>query len=314
MTQTIQPTQEACQVVRSEFGGLAGDIDMALFRDPELHDVADEIAENLARNPNYTRTHDQRDLQGGKGAIRAIGSLGCASCELARVCVIKSGLQELATEGEGARRREMLASSPRWLAAGRLNLAGVDAKTARSFLESPDALDELMNSGKTLDDLLGEAINRFEGSYRKQDLPELEGIKASSLKSSGAEPFGAHLVETEVGKFIVMDASRPNQNEDLKEYFILCGKLLKKMSEKDVDGQPQIMNEDQKIQKAIRRMGTGTLYEMRMAGKNRLYFVLLPDPSPDDPNEITARITIVGNHNGDAATQQRFINSLLIDH
>ena len=138
-----------------------------------------------------------------------------------------------------------------------------------------------------------------------------------AIVSIDADELIAHNIQTQNGHALtVLDASESaasrqatHNRESVGEYVILCGKLLGRMVDVGPDGMPQIMRQDQKMQKSISPINGGTLFEMRMNGKDRLYFTVVKQPEGEQGP--TARIVILGSHGGDERTQQEFIDRLL---
>lgn len=303
-----------CPPVHDEFGSAGGPVDPTLMGD-DFRDVVADVTAQLVARPDLTGTYDPRELANGKGAQRVLHSLGCASCDLTGVCGVQNQLVAETVEGAAAERREMLASAPRWLAAGRLQRAKVPADRLDTLLTSPDRVQMLSDMGVSLDDLLGGVQNTFAGVYNKrdikQDIPELATI------TTEADQMIAHNIVTSNGHtLVVLDAAESSASrqgvhdkESVGEYVILCGKLLGRMVEVGPDGLPQILHQDMKMQKTISAINGGTLFEMRMNGKDRLYFTVVRQPEGE--RGPTARIVLLGSHGGDERTQQEFINRLL---
>lgn len=314
MTDIAQTKQPNCQPVHDEFGAPGSPVDPTLMG-PEFQDVAEDVAARLMADPTYTQTHDQRETANGRGALRVMHSVGCAACDLEQVCGVAGVLRTVSEEGEAAERREMLASAPRWLAAGRLHRAEIPSAKFDALLNDPNRLQILADMGKTLDDLLGGVRNEIGGLYHRDELPEL-----STFDGIPDERFASTIVTTSTGNtFSVIDtteggdqpASRNGYDSgSANEYVILCGKLLDRMIAVDGKGQPHVMSPDRIMQKIIKTTDAGTLFEMRMNGKDRLYFTVLPKPDGQD-SPTTARIVIVGRHGGSGRTQQQFLLRLL---
>ena len=167
LAQTAPLTQHAdCQPVHDEFGGPGSPVDPTLMGDG-FEDVVADVATRLTNDHTLTGTHDQRELANGGSAKRVMHSLGCASCDLTGVCGVEGMLITQSGDSEAAQRREMLASAPRWLAAGRLQRSRVPTDKLDALLTSPDRVQMLSDMGVSLDDFLGGVYNIFVGVFRR---------------------------------------------------------------------------------------------------------------------------------------------------
>lgn len=313
MTQTltkISAEQEYCPDVGSEFGKPP---DTELMRAPGIQPVIEEISDRL----EATHAKTAPELETGEAAARVIQSLGCSACELEldSACAVSAMLQERVIVGQANRelreKVDMLASSPSWLTAARLNLTNTMPETLVRLAGSPEEVKSAMANGELdLDKLLAGATNHTEAIYNsRSELPE-ELRRLKNLKLD--EPLEAQEITTSEGDtFSVIDASSalPARGEppSREDYGILNGKLLSRMSARDEKGNPHILSADQKMQKPIKKVGSAWIYEIRMNGKNREYILVQPGTDEDK----RTRITILGAHGGDARTQRDFIDNTL---
>jgi hypothetical protein len=263
-----------------------------------------------SRELEAINTYDAREQNTGVGARRAIKMLGCAACDLGQVnlCTVKTDLESRAeaaeTNAEAFNQLDMLASAPSWLNAARINLSGMSSEALAAQVEDDESAKAFVASGG-LQEFFADTTNSFEGVFNKKDLPELQGMAAIDEQT----PLTGTRIETKNGDtFTVIDASSAvgytGPSIDATSYGVLTGKMLNRMQERDPRGNPQILNEDFKMQKTLAsRLPNAPITEFRMTGKNRLYATITPDAG-----ETTARIVILGSHGGDAKTQNDFID------
>jgi hypothetical protein len=298
------------EVVGTHCPPLGTDIDrdvQNMLLEPDLRQefAADfDQAANDVEQANVWRTED---LENGTAAQRAM-EIGCSACALADVCVIKEALETRFTEGKEHESfmnvATMLASAPAWLSAARINRSGVDGVQMLKKLGSADEAERLYAAGELpLRSLVGKTTNHISDEISKKDHPLLRTLD----KVDPEARLSIYEIETPVGTYDVIDASKAVgfNGEPLgpHEYGNLTSKLLNRMEEADNTGKAQIFTADNKMQKVISKRGDATLFEMRMSGKNRLYFWA------SQPKNGNAQITIIGSHGGDEATQHRFIDN-----
>jgi len=302
--------QNACLPIQEEFG-TPPDVD--LMTHPDFADTVEHVAMSLESAHSYLDTSEGA----GEAARKVIATLGCAGCKL-EVCSVNDVLEQHVAQGKADRllrqKTTMFETAPRWLSVARLNQPDIQPETLKKLREaasssSPQTTEDLMKSGDLdLDELLGDVSNEFNGLYTKQELPELAAIANVSNEATVT----AHSVTTKNSDtFLVIDASDAvgfhGESAPPRDYAILATKLLDRMSERDSSGKPQILSADNKMQKPIYKLGGVPVFELRMNGKNRMYIAV--DSSQKDGQPY--RITILGSHGGDAATQRAFLDTAL---
>lgn len=283
----------------------------------ELLEDFSDVLTDVAYQAEAAHTRNPMELDTGEAAKRAQLALGCAGCILAEVCPTREALDTKIEEGEKNAellpKLQMITSSPRWLTHVRLvqnNMTKDELKAKTKTLESTvTALDD---GSLDVDAFVGDIKNSPEKIVSKENIPELANF--TSIKP-GAE-LSPHHIETENGDhFVVIDASKDiGFHESAPEgngYNILLSKLLGRMSAQNAQGNPLVLTVDPNnnaMQKSIRRLDNSDVFEMRMGGKNRLYFSV---SRPQDRPDLTARVIILGAHGGDEKTQQNFINRVI---
>jgi len=283
------------------------------MRDPELSSVVKEVVTNI----EAANARKSQEIDTGDAASRALASLGCTACEISGECAVKEMLQDRAEQGsektEISNQATMTDEAPLWLKAARFNNMGVKPERFIELATDTDQTRAALKSGEiNTEQWLGGVENQLNNRYVKSQLPEIQKIGTVNERRE----FEAHELLTAAGHRIeVIDTSQPpnpdpNQITDgsRSEYAILCSKLLSRITEVGQDGLPQIMKQDQIMQKTIGKVKGGRIDEIRMSGKNRLYFTIVDDPNGD--SNTLARIVILGTHGGDQTTQARFINSI----
>jgi len=308
-TQTAPATalpQEQCAPVGDEFGTPASP---ELLQDPEFKEVVEEMSANLIAAHAIVA----EDLESGEAAGRALKSLGCVACELSTVCTVRETLTERAESGRETQaildKAKMISNAPTWLKAARFNKSGMTPGDIQTLLTDNNAAAEAMENG-VLDRLIGDATNKPLKPTTKDEIPEVAGVSVVPKD----KPLRTDEITNKHGqKFVVVDATNqnyPRENvtaESRAEYGILTAKLVDRMNALGPDGKPLVLTPDNKMQKQLRHTGSGSVYEIRMRGKNRLYISVTP--SPENTTDAVARIVILGAHGGDASTQRAFIDS-----
>lgn len=301
MTQT---SKEICTPLAIEIGEPP---ELALMLDPGFEQEMQAVANRV----QWENARDDNELDTGRAAKRAIAAMGCDACKLSGVCVVRTKLEDKIESGKTEmsleRTATMLAAAPQWLAAARINRSGVDPAALHETISDRERAKKALADG-TLDAavLLAEVTNETEGLVTKQDLPELSGF-------AGVDPdkkVELQRLATDNGDvFLVADASNMVNFRSAPlpgaEYGVLAGKLLERMAQRGQNGKPQVQSPDNTMQKVLRATAIGHFDEIRMSGKNRLYATVTPDPEQN-----LTRIVILGNHGGDASTQQAFLNKL----
>lgn len=299
---------EPCAPVTNEIGN-PPEVDL-------LEDFSDVLAD-VAYEAEAAHTRNPMELDTGEAAKRAQLALGCAGCILAEVCPTKGTLDTRIDEGEKNAellpKLQMIATSPAWLTDVRLVQNNMTKDELEAKIKTPEStLAALEDGSLDVDAFVGDVKNSPEKMVSKKNIPELANF-ASIDPDAVLSP---HNVETKNGDhFVVIDASNEvGFHESAPEgngYNILLSKLLGRMSAQNAQGNPLVLTVDPNntaMQKSIRRLDNSDVFEMRMGGKNRLYFSVA---RPQDRPDLTARIIILGAHGGDEKTQQNFINRVI---
>ena len=276
-----------------------------LVADPDLRDDLVDTAQQA----EYARIRRGDDLESGAAARRAVEEIGCMTCMLSDVCIVNDYFQDKITQGEEHETfmdaATMLASAPRWLNAARFHRSGLDGRNMLEKLTKGSEAQRLeVAASVSLSDLIGDTKNTFDGERTKADIPAINTMQVIDPKAQ----LPTHDITTKNMTYTVTDASEAigfkADRLSPEEYGVLASKLLNRMEEVGSDGNPQIFTADNKMQKVITRQGNATLFEIRMRGKNRLYFWLTPENKQGQPE-----IVILGSHGGDESTQKTFINN-----
>lgn len=307
-TTTITLNGEPCAPVANEIGN-----------PPEVELLEDfsDVLTDVAYQAEAAHTRNPMELDTGEAAKRAQLALGCAGCILAEVCPTREALDTKIEEGEKNAellpKLQMIAASPAWLTDVRLVQNGLTAEDLRVKTRTVESTLAALDDGSLdVDAFLGDVKNSPEKMVSKKDIPELANF-ASINPDAVLSP---HNIETKNGDhFVVIDASNDvGFHESAPEgngYNILLSKLLGRMSAQNAQGNPLVLTVDPNntaMQKSIRRLDNSDVFEMRMGGKNRLYFSV---SRPQDRPDLTARVIILGAHGGDEKTQQNFINRVI---
>lgn len=306
----IPPTQIACGPVQQEFGRPP---DPDLLHDPAFSGVVTDVAANLEAAHAYLDMGEER----GAAAQKVLDDLGCVACELNVTCPVNRTLKEKVATGQANRelrqKAAMFQNAPAWLTIARLNQPSISPEVSKKILAAAGDVhktDELLESGELdLDQLLGDVTNELAGTYTKATLPELQKVR-------NADPdavIGGHTITTQNGdKFTVLDASKAvgfsGTAPSRADYIVMVNKLLGRMSSRDEQGKPQILNADGKMQSPIYQLNGVPVFELRMNGKNRMYLAIDSSQTEEPP-----RITILGSHGGDAETQRAFLDVALAE-
>ncbi|HKU19134.1 MAG TPA: hypothetical protein VJP80_07785 [Candidatus Saccharimonadales bacterium] len=299
-TATEIPLQTSCIPVANTFGEA-----------PSVEYVSNPLfAEDAAALGGLEEQLRQRHgMETGEAAAAAIQSLGCAACRLEGVCMVQSYLAERVSVGqENAEYKAMLTmfeQSPPWLTAARINRTNMSLDDFETITSTPEQLQSALASGSlSLEQLKADVNNRLGNTYHKADLPELAAIKKIDSQTTIES---TEIVTKNGDAFTVVDASEAVGFKEhplsAAEFGILTEKFLHRIVQPDKTGKPQILSSDGIMQKPIRKVGGQQMFEVRMGGKNRLYFTVTPgkDGQP-------TRLTILGSHGGDASTQRKFID------
>lgn len=313
----MKTTHEPCQYVAAEIGK-DPNADVELLR--QLPDVTAEIVGEIAVGALAT-LHRVSVEPPGRYAEPALKALACSACRLAGVCPVQERLQE-----DAQRFATMLAFARVFLERGYTELAGADwldsGRRRRTGIDMEEALEgepqiahpedetniltliDIDDLRKSVGDLwIREASPRV---YTKAKLPEIQNISAIA---EDKPLMGLVMMTRNDSQFVVVDArDSVNFTESPlseREFANLCAKLVGRMVETGEDGKPLILSPDNTMQKVIARVDGGMVCEIRMSGKNRLYLTVCPE------EDGSTRIVLLGAHGGDAATQGKFINTIL---
>jgi len=320
-----------CKLIEDEVGPTPSLEDLDFLR-------TSGIVEDLVLQAESTRIRPGQVE--GEAARPAAEKLGCFTCKMINVCPLANVLAERAAKG--ALRRNLVTAIqatnvPPWLTEARQAVTGnsphiidptlltseiyqlphelyeqarvfLGARRAESSLETTEANEA---EWTTLNSAFFGNIFLVDSSAKpfirkKEELPEITHIAAISPDDKLEELIYA----TSDGRRIaVIDASDalkvPVDTRESTEYRNLLGKLLLRTTSAASNGEPQIYTADNKMQKVIARVDGGFIFEIRMAGKNRLYGTISVPPKD---TEQLPRIIILGGHGGDSTTQRRFIN------
>lgn len=315
---TIEKTAPNCELVPREYGN---PVDFELMR--SMPEVAIQIASNQieAQPPAYSEDSQKlykeihpdflEIVQRGEKTKTLVKGLGCEACSFNSDCLVFGTFQDVVEASETAKARgrilQMLQNSPNWLTQSRVEIS------------EATILDEDGNLRDTteLAQLLGKAENQPLPSVVQGQLDELKtvehinpekpipGFRITKRPDPAA---GESLAESE--GVDVYDASEHIDGFNgtpltPEAYKILSQKLLNLIVNEDKGGQLQILSPNGTMQKVLRGWkGEGKACELRMEGKNRLYFTLQTD------GVTRPRIVILGGHGGDEGDQIKFLANI----
>lgn len=299
---------EPCIYVSREIGS-GPDADAALLRD--IPGVAFEIALSMVKERDRLENHHKL-----LGSL-AMSDVQCETCRIANDCRVReylTGFSRIEEIGVAAREPQDI---PWVITFGRLQrIRDIPpltqlASDLRMIHRQPEGTETVeIDVQKVRESRGGISLDRTAKppQYKGEDLPEI-------IPFAAIEPDATFIgtpLTTEAGhRFEFVDASnaihfkgpQPSENE----LAVLCGKFLGRMVEVGPDGRPLLLAPDNTMQKVISTLpGGAVLCEMRMSGKNRLYFTVVQS-APDEP----VRVVFLGAHGGDAGTQRDFINVAL---
>ena len=296
-------SQQICQPVEAAFGRSS---DLAtLVSDPTMQDLVEltaaETAENAAAAHNWKQENNQSP------AAATILDLGCDACASCGICPVRVKLHHTdQLHRENAELYELkreITEAPWWLDIARTGSFPGGKTRIRELCDDMEALKAAWQTGN-LEILLGAVSScREVPSLSKDDAPELAHI--ASIPDGAALP--TYAVTTRSGnQFVVVDASERFGTATNEQMRILCTKFVTRLNATASDGQSQIKHADNIMQKPILR-GDTTIFEIRMDGKSRLYFMVSSqDQGPD-------RITLLGYHGSEEHTQKQAILRMVGD-
>ena len=307
---TLTPNAEYCPPVVTHLGE-APTVVAELLGDAE---VGQALAADTAEQFTAANARSGEDLENGRAASSAILALGCEACTLAG-CEVRANLNEQVLQGEALRTADQLITAPTWLNAVRVNRFGPERF---ALLQDREYVVHEATENGGLTELLGGVTNDFGGIiYDPTTVPEYAGLTFRKTEAGTTKPMESHIIKPLDGAapaVEVVDARDALNTSNVapappKQEGILLEKLIGRMMSVDGNGIPQILTADNKMQKrlAAQPNSTGTVFELRMEGKNRMYVLVAPTHHDQAPY----RITILGSHGDNEQDQQRFIGSVI---
>lgn len=299
----IKPVNEPCKPVKVEIGEepeLAGDVEFA-----DVFESVSSTLVDLTRVPYQEHISKElgKIIDRGESARNVQTDLGCAGCKLSGVCLVESALNDVIASGELAQERE-----------SKLEFAqqGIDYVNSFSSLMSlaysKEATKLVRDEGRTesIPKLLWGVAARVMPRIKGADVTEISGLAAVD----GTKDCPRYEISVENNTFIIIDASDalevnginpPNESRTK----VLFNKFFERLRSVDVDKQPHLATPDGTQQKKIESIESMEVHEIRMAGKNRLYFAIKHEDS-----KSRYRIIILGAHDDNENHQQAFIDNL----
>lgn len=303
-----------CPIAVREYGGDEGmlaDISFgAIVADGRVgYDPSQQPPISLERADDVRELIDRGDLA---EVVKA--SFGCSACVAYEQCGVRANLDRHRKIGEASKEMrgilEMIRKAPDWLAEVRSYqrqttlLSDPDVEEISSSDVTGDYVDRYLKSAR--DNLFG-STNHELPPVSPSDIPEWSDLKIGSQSASVQGTLVESLdngLELEVYDASELVGSKASDSLDADNRRILMNKFYALLLSEDELGRPQIMYPDSTQSKVLRsKLQGGTLCEVRMSGKNRLYFILGHDSEP-------MRVTILGGHGGDTNTQNKFIDDL----
>ena len=298
---TITQT-ETCELVNTE-----------LHEEPFLSEVGEDpetVTELADRDMNDTRIYAAQnntpfpksplalspelaqEYERGKVAGSTLQRLGCEACVLAPVCPIRELLVQTKEAGSLSELVYMLDSAPDWVK---------KARTQRTF--------ETTLTPATLEDytaLLAGIINIETDPLSVSDTPGLRDIKTINPDAQlpgqvlyGPDKDSKSGVEVYDAREYITGFNGTQM--DAKSEINVLGKFASLCVNEEAPGTPMVVSAQGEISRPITawRNKDGRLFEIRMNGKNRLYYLVLPN----SPQSGRARVVLIGGH-GDSSTEQ----------
>lgn len=254
----------------SEVFGDDTELAVELMSDPSANAEAGTIAESLRREYAQAAHDPTRSYESGASARLAIIRKDCGRCAL-QGCLVKATLQAAADRRLFQQDSEV---SP-------LSSFALDKGVIRAEREATPVKELVELRGMQLLD--GEAKLPTCILHRTSDNPlVIEVIDATSVIANGN-----------------VSPARPDQ------LAVLQRKLSSSATEYDNSGQPQAFNPNRQMIKQLYTQpeGGAKLYEVRVGGKSRLYFMACPPNSERSHN----RIILIGSHGDSSQDQRKFI-------
>lgn len=346
---TLQDNSAQCEVVPATFGV---PVDMQLMHDfpEEAQSIVEQRLLSTAIPYDVELSNMPwevaRAVEIGNKSQRIKFELGCTACNYSGECSVEKLLDRNSEQGmliEGVNKdMSMLASAPSWLRTVRGRKTGVDITTPegertvggqlKSLLSTDTQHDTIPipteNIKQEFHQLLGGVINAPLPDKSIEELPSLANLTAVEQRAKLGRSVPGTRIQfegDEARTYDVYDATavvdfkgEPLSREDNG---IILEKLYDRIHEVDAKGQAQIAHPDGTMQKPLHK-GRSTslvpnLYELRMNGKNRLYFTYeAADTHAEDTRTRlksgtnSGRIVILGGHGGDVSTQNDFLNHI----
>ena len=267
-----------CQPVYEYFGDNPATA-ASLMDSPDAEPVMDNIAHQLERT--YAETFDipQNAVESGSAATRA--RRACGQCALRDVCIVDWKLG-LLSEARRATYRPGELEAPH------------DSQLVRSLREN-FSLETTITTTPT-----ASVIKTLDPGIIIDQRATATTLDTVSIANQPP--------------VTIIDASPIIQHDGLtpatvKESEILYNKLLTLATSGDETGMPQIFNiNSQSIKKlSLRNAEASNIYEVRIAGKARLYFAT--SSPPESKRHLI--VTILGSHGDNSTSQTTFLNRLI---
>lgn len=346
---TLVDNSAQCEVVPATFGV---PIDMQLMHD--FPEEARSIVDQKLMSTPMPYDSDLADMPWEVARAVEIGNksqrikfeLGCTACAISGECSVEELLDKNRDQGELIQAvnedMSMLTSAPAWLRTIRGRKTGVDIATPEGERVVGGQLKKLLNSETPSD------IPTVSDKYEKHDLHQLlGGVINAPLPNKSFDEFPELKSLTAIEQRVKLGRSLPGtrikfEGDDARSYDvydatsavdfkgeplsredngIILEKLYDRIHEVDAKGQAQIAHPDGTMQKPLHKgKSTGlvpNLYELRMNGKNRLYFTYEAANTDTEDSRTklksgtnSGRIVILGGHGGDVTTQSDFLNHI----
>ena len=268
------PTEhDICPPVGDVFGD-DSELASELMTEPSASAEAAAIADTLRWEHASSASDSARSYESGASARLAIIRQACSSCALAD-CLVRDNLQAAADR--------------------RLPHQGIETSPPYSF-----ALDT-------------NVIRTERDATPAKQLAELRGMQVLDEQAE-LPTFVLHRASGKPLSIEVIDATSVIANGNIgpanpAELAILQRKLATSATERNDSGQPQAFSPDgQMIRRIYTQPNSGAqLYEVRMNGKSRLYFM----PCPPNTTRPHNRIILIGSHGDSSQHQRRFIAAVI---
>lgn len=299
---------EPCEPVEGETGG-----EYELINNPDFEDVFRDLSDSLvgqevAQIPfdleNYPATK-LGEIKKKVDSAEAIKTrLGCAGCVLSDVCIVKSALDQITTTGKTLKEREE-------------KLVAVSKEVAFTKGFSPvfkaayeEETVKLLNDDtrtESIPDLLWGVEVTSSTSVKAKKISQLEKIAAIDKEADCK----SYEVSISSRNYTIIDSSEALDVNGVNlpspdESKVLLDKLFGRIKQIDKDGNPQLATADGDAQKKIKSATNEHTYEIRMAGKSRLYVIF----ENNEPEGEAKKIVILGAHGDSEEQQDAFIDAI----